>query len=114
MPLAMGALALALAGFGASPLAATIMIALWGLAFGAVPVAWSTWTTRAVPDEAESAGGLLVAAFQVGIAIGAATGGLVFDVSGARGVFTAAGVVLLAAALVVLASVRPQPAPTAT
>lgn len=114
MPLAIGALALALAGFGGAPLAATIMIALWGLAFGAVPVAWSTWITRAVPDEAESAGGLLVAAFQVGIAIGAATGGLVFDASGARGVSTAAGVVLLAATLVVLAGVRSQPTPAVT
>jgi len=114
MPLSMGALALALAGFGGAPSAATIMIALWGLAFGAVPVAWSTWITRAVPDEAESAGGLLVAAFQVGIAIGAATGGLVFDASGARGVFTAAGVVLLIATLVVLAGVRSQPAPAVT
>jgi predicted MFS family arabinose efflux permease len=114
MPLSMGALALALAGFGSAPSAATIMIALWGLAFGAVPVAWSTWITRAVPDEAESAGGLLVAAFQVGIAIGAATGGLVFDASGARGVFTAAGVVLLIATLVVLAGVRSQPAPAVT
>jgi len=114
MPLAIGVLALALAGFGGAPLAATIMIALWGLAFGAVPVAWSTWITRAVPDEAESAGGLLVAAFQVGIAIGAATGGLVFDASGARGVSTAAGVVLLAATLVVLAGVRSQPTPAVT
>jgi predicted MFS family arabinose efflux permease len=114
MPLAMGTLALALAGFGSAPLAATIMIALWGVAFGAVPVAWSTWITRAVPDEAESAGGLLVAAFQVGITIGAATGGVVFDASGARGVFTAAGLVLLIATVVVLAGVRSQPAPAAT
>lgn len=114
MPLAMGMIGLALAGFGSAPLFDTALIALWGLAFGAVPVAWSTWTTRAVPDEAESAGGLLVAAIQFAIAIGAATGGLVFDVSGARGVFTAAGVVLIAATLIIIAGVRSQPGTAAT
>ena len=114
MPLAMGVVGLALAALGSAPLADTVMIALWGLAFGAVPVAWSTWTTRAVPDEAESAGGLLVAAIQLAIATGAATGGLFFDASGARGVFSAAGVVLLAATLIILAGVRSQPATAAT
>jgi predicted MFS family arabinose efflux permease len=108
MPLAMGLLALALAILGSLPLAASMMIALWGLAFGAVPVAWSTWITRAVPDEAESAGGLIVAAVQLAISIGASVGGVFFDVSGARGVYTAAGIVLLAATLLILAGVKRQ------
>jgi predicted MFS family arabinose efflux permease len=54
-------------------------VALCGLAFGAVPVAWSTWLTRTVPDQAESAGGLLVAAIQLAITVGAAAGGAIFD-----------------------------------
>jgi predicted MFS family arabinose efflux permease len=106
MPLVMGVIGLVLAGLGSAPLADTAMIALWGLAFGAVPVAWSTWITRAVPDEAESAGGLIVAAVQLAIATGAAAGGLFFDASGARGVFTAAGIVLLVATLIILAGVK--------
>jgi predicted MFS family arabinose efflux permease len=106
MPLVMGVIGLVLAGLGSAPLADTAMIALWGLAFGAVPVAWSTWITRAVPDEAESAGGLIVAAVQLAIATGAAAGGLFFDASGARGVFTAAGIVLLVATLIILAGLR--------
>ncbi|WP_158814129.1 MFS transporter [Methylocapsa sp. S129] len=110
MPLAMGVLGLVLAGLGSAPLADAILIALWGVAFGAVPVAWSTWITRTVPDEAESAGGLFVAAIQFAIAIGAAAGGLLFDASGARGVFGAAGVVLLAATLIILAGVGSRPA----
>ena len=110
MPLAMGVLGLVLAALGSAPLADAIMIALWGVAFGAVPVAWSTWITRTVPDEAESAGGLFVAAIQLAIATGAAAGGLLFDASGARGVFTMAGLVLLAATLIILAGVRSQPA----
>lgn len=109
MPLLMGILGLGLVGIGGAPLVDSVMVALWGLAFGAIPVAWSTWLTRTVPDEAESAGGLLVAAIQFAIATGAAAGGAIFDVSGATGVFTVSGFVLLLAALVILVGVRPRP-----
>jgi predicted MFS family arabinose efflux permease len=78
------------------------LITLWGMAFGAVPVAWSTWLTRTIPDEAESAGGLLVAAVQVAIMIGAAGGGAIYDFKGAIGVFGASTLVLFAAALMAL------------
>lgn len=110
MPLLMGLLALALVGLGGAPAAAGAMVALWGLAFGAVPVAWTTWLTRMAPDEAESAGGLIVAAIQFAISIGAGAGGMVFDRSGATGVFTSAGLVLLLAAAIILVGVRPRPA----
>jgi len=106
MPFLMGALGLALVLFGGTPVADSVMVALWGMAFGAVPVAWSTWLTRTVPDQAESAGGLLVAAIQLAIALGAAAGGAIFDVSGASGVFTAGGAVLLAATLLLLVGLR--------
>lgn len=106
MPLTMGLLGLGLAALGGSPTVASVLIALWGVAFGAVPVAWSTWITRTVPDEAESAGGLFVAAVQLAIATGAAVGGAIFGVSGAGGVFGASGIVLLLAALVVLGGMR--------
>jgi predicted MFS family arabinose efflux permease len=110
MPLTMGVLGLILAALGKAPLADAAMVALWGLAFGAVPVAWSTWLTRTVPDEAETGGGLLVAAVQLAIALGAAGGGAIFDTSGAAGVFTAGGGVLLLAALIVVAGVQSRPA----
>jgi predicted MFS family arabinose efflux permease len=109
MPLVMGIAGLGLVGAGHAPFADSAMIALWGLAFGAVPVAWSTWITRTVPDEAESAGGLIVAAVQLAIATGAAAGGAIFDASGASGVFTTGGVVLLLAALMILVGVRERP-----
>lgn len=114
MPLTMGVLGLGLVALGGgAPLADSAMVALWGVAFGAVPVAWSTWLTRTVPDEAESAGGLLVAAVQLAIATGAAAGGAIFDLSGALGVFTAAGLVLLVAALMILLGIRPRTATAA-
>jgi predicted MFS family arabinose efflux permease len=109
MPLVMGIAGLGLVGAGHAPFADSAMIALWGLAFGAVPVAWSTWITRTVPDEAESAGGLIVAAVQLAIATGAAAGGAIFDASGASGVFITGGVVLLLAALMILVGVRERP-----
>jgi predicted MFS family arabinose efflux permease len=107
LPLLMAVVGLGLAIFGHAPVAATALVALWGLAFGAMPVAWSTWMTRTVPDEAESGGGLLVATIQFAIAAGAALGGAVFDRTGVTSVFILGGVVSLAAVAIVLAVVRP-------
>src|SRR5471032_1106915 len=87
-----------------------LFVALWGMAFGGVPVAWSTWVTRAVPDEAESAGGLIVAAIQLAISLGAAFGGVMFDLNGASGIFSSSAVILLLAMLLILYSV-PSKAP---
>lgn len=106
MPLIMGTLALALSTIGGTLFLDAAMVVAWGLAFGAVPVGWSTWITRAVPDEAESAGGLLVAAINLAIATGAAVGGLIFDASGVGTVFLASGIVLIAATLAILGRVQ--------
>ena len=104
-PLLIGAAGLALAVLHVGLPVHALFVALWGLAFGAVPVGWSTWMARAVPDETESAGGLLVAAVQISIAAGAALGGLVFGFSGVVGVFLAAGIVLLLTTCVVFGRV---------
>src|SRR4051812_18031825 len=82
MPLAMAATALALIALGNSPFATAILLAGWGLIGTAAPVAWWTWLSRAFPEEAEAAGGLMVAAVQLAITIGAAAGGVLFDSSG--------------------------------
>jgi len=113
MPLLMGILGLGLVALGGEPMVASLMVGLWGLAFGAVPVAWSTWLTRTVPDQAESAGGLLVAAIQLAIATGAAGGGGILDVSGATGVFVASSAILLLATLMILVGLRPRAAASA-
>lgn len=108
VPLVLSILGFGLISVGSTPAASAVMIALWGLAFGAVPVGWSTWLARTVPDQAESAGGLLVAAIQLAIAVGAAGGGLIFDTSGAQGVFSAASIVLVLAAAMIFVGVRPR------
>jgi predicted MFS family arabinose efflux permease len=102
MPLGMAFICACLATFNSSLGLDLALITLWGMAFGAVPVAWSTWLTRTVPDEAESAGGLLVAAVQVAITVGAAGGGAIYDFKGATAVFGACSVVLVLAAVIAL------------
>lgn len=70
---------------GHSAIVTAIAIVLWGFAFGAFPVGFQVWIVRAAPDQAEGAGGLLVAAFQLAIASGAIGGGLLVDHIGALG-----------------------------
>ncbi len=105
-PLFIGSLAFMLAQYGGHAGADAVVVALWGLAFGTVPVAWSTWIARAVPDEAETAGGLLVAAINLAITTGAAVGGLIVDTTGVSMLFLLSGVVLCLASMTVMAGVR--------
>ncbi|MWL73067.1 MFS transporter, partial [Escherichia coli] len=109
VPFAMGILALLMAAFGHLAMLDGLLVALWGFAFGLVPVGWSTWLATTVTDEAESAGGLMVASIQLAISAGAAGGGAVFDLNGASGVFTTSGVLLVAAMVMVFAGVRVKP-----
>ncbi|ANT53687.1 MFS transporter [Mesorhizobium amorphae] len=99
-PLLIALSALVLLTLGASPVTAAIAVAAWGFAFGAVPVGLQTWLVRAAPDQAESAGGLMVATFQVAIAMGAIFGGLLVDHAGVASAFAYCGTATLLAALV--------------
>ena len=104
MPLLIAAAALGLAGLQAGLPLQALLVALWGLAFGTISVAWSTWLARAVPDETESGGGLIVAAVQLAITCGAAGGGTVYAFLGVVGVFTTAGVLMLVTSAVIFAT----------
>lgn len=105
--LAISLMALALIFLGSGQAIAALAVGFWGFAFGVLPVGFQNWIVRAAPDQAESAGGLLVATFQVAIASGAIVGGLLVDHSGAYGaVGYAAVATLLGAALVFAARGR--------
>jgi len=106
MALVMSATALLLVSFVDVSWLVGAGVALWGLAFGSMPTGWSTWISRAVPDDAESGGGLLVATIQLAITAGAAAGGWMFDLQGAGGVFLASGVLMLLASLTIFTRVR--------
>jgi predicted MFS family arabinose efflux permease len=94
-PVAVGLAGIALAIAPADILAQSALIFVWGIAYGAVPVAWSLWLTRAVPDQRETASGLFVAAVQVAIAAGAAVGGLIYDARGSGALYIAGGVLVI-------------------
>lgn len=109
MPLVMSLLAAGLVAAGSVPALAAALVALWGFFFAVLPVGWSTWLTRTVPDEAESGGGLLSAAIQLAITAGAALGGVVFNAGGAKNTFLVSAALLLSAAFVTAFGLKPRP-----
>jgi predicted MFS family arabinose efflux permease len=98
-PLAMAVIALCLVAVGTMPWATAALLALWGLIGTAVPVAWWTWLSRTLPDDAEAGGGLMVAVIQLAITFGAAGGGFLFDAAGPQASFLASAALLGAAAM---------------
>jgi len=99
--LAEAAISCALILWGHYLYATLILVFLWGACFAPISPAWSTWMTTTVPREAETAGGLYMAAIQFSAAIGALVGGFMFDASGSTGVFMFSGLTWALAALVV-------------
>lgn len=91
-PVAIGAgtVLLAIVGSGLPLAFATVIV--WGLGFGAVPTMVQTWMAHVAPSRLESAGGLVVAAFQIAITIGAAVGGLLVDSAGVQTALIAGGI----------------------
>lgn len=91
---------------------AAVVVLVWGLGFGLVPVAATGWMLDALPDAQEAGQALLVSAFQIAIATGALLGGLVVDGWGITRTMGMSGMLLLAAAGVVLTLGRaPRSAP---
>ncbi|MEU7531006.1 MFS transporter [Saccharothrix sp. NPDC042600] len=58
---------------------AVVLLVVWGLAYGAVPVCSQALFTTAVPDAPEAASVLFTASFQATIGVGALAGGAVLD-----------------------------------
>ncbi|MGY3616795.1 putative MFS family arabinose efflux permease [Bradyrhizobium sp. USDA 10063] len=102
MPFAMAAIAIALTAFGSSLSATAALMFLWGFIGTAAPVGWWTWLSKALPDDAEAGGGLMVAVVQLAITTGAAGGGVLFDSSGYRATFLFSAVILALSSFVIL------------
>lgn len=105
-PLLMAAIALGLVAVGTLGVPTAVLLGLWGLVGTALPVAWWTWLSRTLPDDAEAGGGLMVAVVQLAITLGAAGGGLLFDAGGHRATFVASAALLGASAIVGMLSAR--------
>ena len=83
---------------------------VWGAGFAIVPISYQTWATTEAADRPEVVGGLLTAAFQVSIAVGAMGGGFVVDRFGPPSVDGAAAFAAVAAAAAIALFTR-APAP---
>jgi predicted MFS family arabinose efflux permease len=99
IPLVMAAIALLLIALGSTKLPVAGLLIAWGFFGTAAPVAWGTWLSRVLRDDAEAGGGLQVAVIQFAITIGAAAGGLLFDWAGWWSSFAFAAVLLLGSAV---------------
>lgn len=98
LPLALATVTVAMVFVGHVLWAVAVTMIAWGALNSAMPVAWSTWLSTAVSDEPESGGGLIVAAIQLAIMVGAALGGVLLDR------MSIAATLLGGAAMLVLAS----------
>jgi predicted MFS family arabinose efflux permease len=83
---------------GTTPLAGTLLLIVWGAAFGGLPVSVQTWILQAAPTATEAATGLNTCTFNLAIAVGSLSASVV----GGSGAIS--GVLWLAAALVALTS----------
>lgn len=99
LPLALGAVTLGLLAVGQIFWAVALVLIAWGTLNSAIPVAWSTWLAKGIRDEPESGGGLMVAAIQLAIMLGAALGGLLLDHVSVAATFIGGTVLLVLASL---------------
>ncbi len=99
MPVAMAAIAIGLIMLSQSSIVATALLFGWGLIGTAASVAWWTWLSKVLPDDAEAGGGLMVAVIQLAITSGASVGGFLFDASGYQSTFGFSAAILCGSAL---------------
>jgi predicted MFS family arabinose efflux permease len=86
-----------------------IVMTLWGAINAAIPVGWSAWIADGIRDAPESGGGLMVAAIQLAIMLGAALGGILLDLISVEATFIASALLLITATLIVGNGTRLRP-----
>ncbi len=106
IPLLMSAMALTLIFVGEWLAATAIILGAWGLISTPAPVAWGTWLSRVLPEDAEAGGGLMVATIQLAITLGALIGGAVFDAYGYQTTFASSALLLLVSAVLAMITAR--------
>ncbi|MFJ8051048.1 MFS transporter [Streptomyces luteogriseus] len=90
---------LLLPALGSWDAGAVTLLLVWGVAYGAVPVASQTWFSRAAPDAPEAASVLFTASFQATISTGALLGGVALDRTSPSAVMLLGGCTALLAVL---------------
>lgn len=95
--LIMGGATLGLLLLGRAWPVAAVLLAVWGAMNTAMSVIWMTWMSRNAEDAPEAAGGLMVAAIQTSILLGAAIGGWLLDGLSIQATFVGSLLLALAA-----------------
>ncbi|GJI94744.1 MFS transporter [Duganella caerulea] len=102
----MGLSAAAMPLFGTGAVGATVLIVIWGLAFGMMPISVQTWMFKAAPHAMESGGAVFVSTAQISLASGALVGGVSVDHLGVSSAMVVGGLFGLAMAAVIAAWAR--------
>lgn len=94
----------------AQPRAEIALVLVWGMAWGALPLALNTWTREASKGAGEAMAGMFTFTTQVAIAVGSGVGGLIVDHQGVEATFwVAAAAVLASCALLWSSSAQGSP-----
>ena len=101
LPIALGVVTIGLLLVGHIFWGVAVLMIAWGMLNSAIPVVWSAWLTEGIGDEPESGGGLMVAAIQLAIMLGAALGGLLLDGISVAATFIGGTLLLVLASLTV-------------
>ncbi|MFH8989659.1 MFS transporter [Streptomyces sp. NPDC017940] len=91
---------------GDRPVGAVVLLVVWGIAYGAVPVCSQAWFAAALPRAPEAASVLFTASFQATLSLGALAGGAVLDRTSSSTVMVLGG---LTAVLAVAVGARRGP-----
>lgn len=102
------AVALLLPVVGHSLSGAVVLLIVWGLAYGAVPVCSMSWFARSAPQAPEAATVLFTSSFQATLSAGALLGGLVVDAVSLPAAFVCGGLLAVSAVVVLGSSARPR------
>ena len=99
----LGVTMLLLPVFGRFEIPAAVLVILWGVAFGALPLALQGWMLKAAPGEMESASTMWSSVLQIGVAAGSLFGGVSVDHLGLNTTFIGSGCIAgLTAAMVLV------------
>jgi predicted MFS family arabinose efflux permease len=108
LPIAVATITLLLIGARNNVWGVGVAMVLWGVLNSAIPVAWSAWLSEGISAEPESGGGLMVAAIQLAIMLGAAFGGFLLAHISVAAVFVGGAVLLILASAAAAPALRPS------
>jgi predicted MFS family arabinose efflux permease len=109
----LGLSTLALPLLGTGLIGAALLVVIWGIAFGMMPMSVQTWIFQAAPHAMESGGAVFVTTAQIALSSGALVGGLAVDHLGVSSAMLVGGALALAMATIALLWARDGEKPAA-